>query len=73
MFPKPVPSRHPRVPVNSFQNTQHPGCFGVVEDAEEALVVDVGEGWFEKHARFDGSVLFKVHDDVVDECHLVGP
>jgi hypothetical protein len=66
-------SRHPRIPVNSFQNTQHPGGFGVVEDAEEALVVDVGEGWFEQHIGFDGAVFLQVHDDVVDEGHLVGP
>jgi hypothetical protein len=45
---------------------------GFVEDAGEALVVDVGEGGFEQHAGFDGAVHFEMHDDLIDEGHLVG-
>ena len=66
-------SRHPRILVDSFQNTQHPGGFGVVKDTEEALIVDVSEGWFEQHIGFDGAVFLQMHDDVVDEGYLVGP
>ena len=44
---------------------------GIVENAEEALIVEVGERGLEKQGFVDGAVLFEEGDDVFDESHLV--